>query len=261
MEEFNHLDKFDKRQTGQFSVEEERAFQHNLQSDKAFSEEFDLFEEVLETIELEEENELRNSMKGIQAKMEVAVKKKENRIIKFKPWWGIAASFLVLFSLFGYANIYFSNQALSNLKPKKLLFDTNGTRSSEITVDPFNEGQMAIEKKDFLGAIAFFERILKDDPDYGVAQFRLAYAQFQNGQSEKTLNTLQALANQTNLTENLQDDIDWLQLQALLALNRMEEAQAQQLLVKITQDNNHNYYTEAKDLAVKINRFWRNLVI
>lgn len=261
MEEFKHINQFDKRQTGQFSAKEETEFQTRIQSDEGFAGEFELFEEILEAVKLTEEDALRDRMKGIQTKMKTAAKKKVNKTIKFRPWWGIAASFLLLFSLFGYANIYFSNQALSNLKSQKLLFDTNGTRSSDLTADPFNEGQIAIEKGDFQGAIAFFERILKDDPDYAVAQFRLAYAQFQYGQREKTLNTLQNLSKQQNLSENLQEDIDWLELQTLLALNKMDGRQAQQLLTKITLNKNHNYHTEAKKISVKINRFWRKLVI
>ena len=105
-------------------------------------------------------------------------------------------------------------------------------------------------------ATTFFETVAKDNNRYAEARLYLSYLTYHQKQYEQTLINTRLVSDIGNIAQ--QQKAEWLQLQAMLALDRTD-ASFDQLVEKIATDEQHLFQKEAIKLRTGINSIWHKV--
>jgi len=159
------------------------------------------------------------------------------------------------------AKLTYSNQSLSALHKDKL-----GISESDISrgagdgdADPFEEGMTSLSEKKYEEAITFFETVPATSETYVEAKLYLSYAQFEKKDFDNAVESAQVVIENSENLVNIQA-AEWLQIQAMLASDKTDDATFDKLLDKIAQNEEHMLQAEASELDKSLNSFWRGLV-
>lgn len=160
-----------------------------------------------------------------------------------------------------YANINFSDKALTNLMLPKLGLGTKDLirNTGSNNEDPLGKGVDALTKKNYSNAIQFFEAIPATNTSYTQARLYLAYAQFEIKDYQNTITNTKIVIEQSENVLN-QQAAEWLQLQAMLADGQADAATFKKMLQQLSANKEHMMQAEAAELQGGMNSFWRVMV-
>ncbi len=172
----------------------------------------------------------------------------------------IAASLLLLIG-FG-ASIWngqnYSNSALAD--NYYMLADTGGDKGGTASVEAdFQTGLTAfVNEKNYTRAIAAFEKIPTNSPQYIEAQYYLGHAFYQSKNYNEAAKKFEMVLSNDSLPAFLnRTKIEWNQILALLAAGQTD-ATFEQKLNKIATDGQAPFKQKAQELQTEMNSIWRN---
>lgn len=139
---------------------------------------------------------------------------------------------------------------------KKLLLNTVKRAPKKASLDQvyWVLGRMDQENKNYAGAVEYFEKALKEDPDH---DFRLkllwlvAWNAKKNGQPEKAIDGLEELESKSKSPDDDSYRYKSLFWQAQLYKDLNKDEKAKKLLTKVAEENTWGYYGRAALLEVK----------
>lgn len=206
-------------------------------------------------------------------KQEVTIAKEENSYKKIgekskripfyknKKILSVAASVLLLCGLFGISNIWFSNNKLIEITNKKLEPITINLRGAT-NEDIFEQGIEAFERNNSIEAIQFFEKIASNDEKYIDARYILAFIQFKTKMFNESIENAKLVRTLVKSKRpELEQQAEWLQIQAMLAANQTDTTEFEELLRLILSNEKHLFADEAIRLNGRLKSIWRKLVI
>lgn len=172
----------------------------------------------------------------------------------------IAASLLLLIG-FG-ASIWngqnYSNSALAD--NYYMLADTGGDKGGTASVEAdFQTGLTAfVNEKNYTRAIAAFEKIPTNSPQYIEAQYYLGHAFYLSKNYNEAAKKFEMVLSNDSLPAFLnRNKIEWNQILALLAAGQTD-ATFEQKLNKIATDGQAPFKQKAQELQTEMNSIWRN---
>ena len=128
---------------------------------------------------------------------------------------------------------------------------------NENTADVFGPGLEAINSDKISEAIQFFERIPVSAEYYPEARLYLGIAYFRNQDYQNALENAEIVL---QTSERFREKAKWLKINALL-ISGQTGTEFESLLDEMSKNSPDNYYrSEAKQLKIKLNQVWRNLV-
>lgn len=270
--EQDNFDLIEKYVSGAMNTAEAESFKAILQTDKALAKEVDFYKQVAtvamwkgaleeadaDLIKEEEKVPLAIQTTKETAKVAPIQPKAKVRQLGIRRLLSYAASVGILLIAAGawFANTTYSNAALMDLKDNKLALSASAVRGINEVAGPFAPGLKALNEKDFTSAIIFFETINIGSDHYAEARLYLSYLTFQQKQYEQTLIHTHLVNGTGNIEQ--QQKAEWLQLQALLALDQTD-ASFDQLVEKIASDEQHLFQKEAIKLRTSINSIWHKV--
>lgn len=175
----------------------------------------------------------------------------------------IAASILIILTL---CSLFYANKNYSdaNLFAVNLTdFDTSqATKGNIVKEDVFKVGFDLLDEKNYEKAIGFFNGFDENHKIYLQAQFFLGIAQQGAGKTKASVETLESLLKTNPSTKririiSLKQKAEWILAKFLL---ENEDERGKILLVKIKNNENHQFKDEAEYLFEQLNSRWRYFV-
>ena len=271
--EQDNFDLIEKYVNGAMNTAEATSFEAIMKTDKVLAQEVDFYKQVatvamwkgaLEEADAdllkEEEEEIPLATQSTEATAKlVPIQPKTNvRRLGIRRLLSYAASVSILLIAAGawFANTNYSSAALMELKDNKLALSASAVRGINGQTDTFAPGLKALKEKDFASATTFFETIETNSDRYAEARLYLSYLRYQQKQYEQTISNTRLVMISGNLVQ--QQKAEWLELQALLALDRTD-ASFDQLVEKVATDEQHLFQKEAIKLRASIKSIWHKI--
>lgn len=285
MKDYNdYLEIFDKKYNRELNEVEEKAFDKRLEEDEIFKVEFDNYMDMIDAMHYGAAATTKNELENIRQKLQAegffeemeeeqkktiktsSVKKESSQLKKTipitnkkRPWLlGVAASFLLLIGAYGFISTNYSNSALADTTS---LYTARGVERGGEVVNSFEQGEEALENRQYKEAVAFFGSIPNSSGEYLEAQYFLAYAQYQLGNHQDAIDITSRMLQNSSVNIETRQKSEWLQIQSLLVSDQINDLKFKQLLNQIVTDEDHLFYNKAIDLEKHLNSFWRKLII
>jgi TolA-binding protein len=271
--EFTNLGLFDQYIQQELTVEETENFDQRLKEDKTFEHEFNLYQDMLLSIEYDGESEIRSTITAVQKKLkgEHFFDKEEVKIVdgtsRFKlpgkRWLAIAASILV----FIVAGLYLVNTDFTNgsedafakfYKPEtnKLSGILDSLESSGFANIEAKKNKLLAsalqyyEKGDYSSAGNSLTDFLKEYPADKTAQLYLGLNLLQQGNNQKAITQLVPLVSAAEM--DYQSTAKWYLVLAYIQIDTAETQVKVNALLNQLVEENGDYTEEAKALLDKI---------
>jgi len=264
---------------GSLSKESKKAFEAQLAKDSNLANELNFRQQLSQSVQQVTETETNQAISEMVSSLEQegyfeklsnefnqnqpnkkGLKDNNKKILKLWPRiLTIAASLLLLIGVafWFWAKQNYSNQALAQHSLTGSQMETL-LRSNQNNADIFEEGILALNQNNFTKAISFFKTIESTDNAFPDALLLLSIAQFKIGNYEEAISNSQQLVTRNT---HLNSKANWIQLNAKLAANQLDE-KFYQLLTQLIQDNNDPYYQQkALQLKNDLDSIWRKLPI
>lgn len=273
MKERFDYNKMDDLLRGSLNEANRRTFHEKMQQESELQESYQFYKKTSQIVkikallnEVEEGLEQRGFFDEYKTQTSLPhsrTRGREARVLSFRKTFAIAASIclLVIASMFGYAHFNYSNTALAGINPESIVFDS-GVRSAirgqdeGKTIDYFQAGVVALQEKDYLSAVSFFEKVLSTQDPREDAELYLAYAQFEANDLQNALQTTLPLLDSSSI--DIRQKAEWLQVQILLKQDQLD-ATFFEKMNKIATENRHLFQKDATELQQKLDSPWRKM--
>jgi len=262
----NNFDKIEDWLNGNLSQEEAAKFEKEADANPELSAQIDQHLTAQDAIEVMIEDNLRDQMKNWSKEdnsseeettkvVSINKKKKGSTFRRLRPLLA-AASVALLIGFVGmqWAGNYSNN---SLLESSYSAYNMPGVRSG-VDTSPVTEGIMAYGEKDYQKAIQSFQNTADANADYRVESL------FYKGQSEYQIKNYEEAITSFNLviasnSKRFKANAEWYKVLTYLAANQTDQ-DFSAALKNITNNSNHEFYNQAKELEGKMDSFWRGLV-
>ena len=266
--DYNNIDDFLR---GKLNENEKQSFYNGLQKEKELQQAYNFYSKTSQLVKMKAVlKEVEGDLEGrgffdefkTNRERKAPASAHQTRIFTLKRSFAIAASIclLIVAGMLGYAQRHYSNAALASIdEGKMVMYSTfRGTNKAK-KVDSFQDGVLALQKKDYLSAIRLFEAVLttKKGKKKKETQLYLAYALFEKGDLINAKEAVAPLLESEVLS--IRQKAEWLKVQILLTNNDLN-ATFFELLDKIATEYRHVYQKEAQQLQQKMNSFWRRMI-
>lgn len=242
---------------GSLSETEREAFEQELNQDPDLQADLDLHLLSNDAIELVIEDSLRADLKELQQETEqIKQPSKKGRVVGLRRRMvslSIAASILLVIGFFtaNYQINQYGNQAIAgSLYENELLTTVRGNNNASL----LQQGMELFEQENYQAAIDYFDQV--DDPNLK------AEAAYAAGHSYYNLGAFSAAAEQfagvmQSNDPRFVEKSELFYLISALAADQTDNAQFNEVLNQMLENEEHLHHQEALEIQKKLNSFWR----
>lgn len=250
MKEADNFEKIIAYTEGTLSAAERTAFEKALANDTALKNEFALFQQSAEVVDVLQYEYLRNKTRSFGAG-------KTARIPLWRRPLAVAASVFLLLAamVMVYSTLQYTDHRLANdhYSPPNLSELRNGGDAGK--VNPVEKAMPYFNKKEYKKAADWLRQVGAADSKYIEAQYMLGHVFYQSGSIRESIEHFLIVRNAGD--KRYVENATW-QL-ALGYLKIGEEAQCRRILEEILRNKTHGYFTDADRLQQQLNTLFRKI--
>jgi tetratricopeptide (TPR) repeat protein len=237
----------------ELSESELNRFEQELNASPELMVDMDLFKEVDEAISDTEVLDFRSQLSGLRE--ETHRSESGRKVFRFsRPWHYAASAAIALLVAIGLATVL--GRPLSNsdlfvkyMKPYELVL-TNRSIESDIVKAVMNNAEVAYMNGDFERASMWFSEVLDMDPEKIEAEFSIGVS---NMGLQNFVDASESFDRVINHDDNLFiQKAQWFQAGCLLAMDETDRARRE--LIKIANETNHFYHSDAQKILGRMKR-------